>query len=77
MSSGLAIGLAWIASQQTSSSATISSIGSPKTNVTVAMENINNPTIRQVLRNTNTATNLNNDVDNIQQTVMNTNTNNG
>ena len=77
MCSGLAVGLAWIASQQTTSSANISTIGSPKTNVTVAMENINNPTIRQILRNDNTATNVNNDMDNIQQTAMNTNTNNG
>ena len=76
MCPGLAIGLAWIASQQTTSSAIISSIGSPKTNVTVAMENVNNPTIRQILRNTNTATNVDNDGDTIQQTVMNTNTNN-
>ena len=77
MSSGLAVGLAWIASQQTTSSASISTIGSPKTNVTVAMENINNPTIRQILRNDNTATNVNNDMDTVQQTAMNTNTNNG
>ena len=76
ISEGLGAGLAWIASQQTTFGASISSIGSPKTNVTVAMTNNNNPSITQTLNNDNTATNTNNDQDQLTQTVMNTNTNN-
>ena len=73
---GLGAGLAWIASQQTTFSSSISSIGSPKTNVTVSMTNTNNPSITQTLNNANTATNTNNDQDQLTQTAMNTNTNN-
>ena len=73
---GLGAGLAWIASQQSTFSTSISSIGSPKTNVTVAMTNTNNPSITQTLSNTNTASNTNNDQDQLTQTATNTNTNN-
>ena len=74
--SGLGAGAAWLASQQPTWSASISSIGSPKTNVTVGMENVNNPTITQTVINDNTATNTNNDQDEITQSNTNTNTNN-
>ena len=75
---GLGVGLAFIASQTNGLTASISSIGSPKTNVTVAMENNNSPVISQTMVVTNTATNLNSDNDQITQsnTVTVTNTNN-
>jgi len=75
---GLGVGLVFIASQTSGLTASISSIGSPKTNVTVAMENNNSPVISQTMVVTNTATNVNSDNDQITQsnTASVTNTNN-
>ena len=44
---GFGVGLAYLVSQQYGINTDISSIGSPKTNVTVSMTNENNPMITQ------------------------------
>ena len=69
--------MAWVVAQSSGISASISSIGSPTTNVTVSMTNNNSPDITQSVIVTNTAINTNNDQDTINQsnTVTVTNTN--
>lgn len=76
---GFGVALAFIVSQTGGIDVDVSSIGSPKTNVTVAMTNNNSPTIRQTLSVTNSAINTNNDGDTINQTntVVVTNSNSG
>ena len=76
--SGLGIGLAFLISQQNGINTSISSIGSPNTNVTVAFTNNNSPTIVQSQTVTASAVNTNSDNDQITQSnsVSVTNTNN-